>query len=75
MPFAMFVPGAAQRHTLIERHITPHDRRLADHHPGAMIDEHPPPDLRSGMNLNPRQQTRNLGEKSPQQPHPSPPEE
>ena len=60
MPLALLVPRAAQRHTLVERHIVAHNRGLANHHPRAVVDKHTPPNLRSRMNLNPRAEPRHL---------------
>src|SRR5437879_13259099 len=45
--------GAAERNSLVERHVIANLARLADHHAHAVIDKKAPADFRSGMNLYP----------------------
>jgi hypothetical protein len=50
--------GAAQRDSLVDRHVIPHLGGLADHHPSPVIDEQPTPNPSGGMNLDPRHRGR-----------------
>src|SRR5579862_10036083 len=48
---ALFFPGAAERHTLVQRDVIAHYARFANHYSHAVIDEQPVADLRSRMNF------------------------
>ena len=61
MALALFPAHSAQRHTLIQRAVVTHHRRLADHHTKAMIDEDPLADGGTGVNLDPGQQPPAMG--------------
>ena len=64
MALALLPAGAAQGHTVIEGAVVADLRRLADHHPHAMVDEKTPPDPRPGVNLDARQQARQGGDEA-----------
>ena len=53
MPVAALLAGAAQRHPLQDRHVVLDHRRLADHDPGPVVDQDPPPDPRRRMDVEP----------------------
>jgi hypothetical protein len=61
--------GAAQGHALVDRHVVAHLGRLTDHDPHPMIDEQPPPDPGSRMDLHPRHRCRTERNDSRQQRH------
>src|SRR5262249_36484732 len=63
---ALIERGAAQGNALIKRHIVSQLGRLADHDAHSVVDEHAPPDLGAGMNLDAGQQTAKMGQKTPQ---------
>ena len=52
--------GTAERHALVERDIVTDLRSFADHHPHAVIDEYPPSDACSGVDLNAGEHTANM---------------
>ena len=52
MALADVLTRAAQRNALINGHIVADDGGFADDHAVAMVDEHPAPDLRAGVNFN-----------------------
>src|SRR5574340_888006 len=54
MPLAVLLAGAAESHTLVERHIVADDGRLAYDDAHAVIDEEAIADHRAGMDLDPR---------------------
>jgi hypothetical protein len=45
--------GAAERHALVQGHVVADLRRLADHDPHAVVDEHAGPDARARVYLDP----------------------
>ena len=51
MAFARFLAGTAQGDALIEGAVVPDDGSFADDHAGAVVDEQPLADLRTGMDL------------------------
>ena len=51
MPVARLLPGASQRNALQDRHVVAHYRGLADHHPGAVIDQDALPQPRRGVQV------------------------
>ena len=53
MTLAFFLAGTAERHALVERHVLPDDRGLADHDTMAMINEEAFADLSARMDLDP----------------------
>ena len=63
----MLLARASQSHALIQSHVIAHDRRFADHHADAVIDEQPSTNLCSGMDFNSCEEARGLREKSSQQ--------
>ena len=60
MPLTFFISGAAERNTLVNQAVIANLRSLANYDALTMIDEETPPDLRAGMNLDARQETRDL---------------
>ena len=57
------MPGT-ERNGLINSHIVPDDRRLADYYAGPMIDEKPRADARPGMNVDASPGMGNLGDQA-----------
>ena len=51
VPLALVPRRAAERDAVVERAVVADFRRLADHDPHAVVDEHPPPDRGAGMDL------------------------
>src|SRR5579883_3260687 len=62
MALAGRFPSASERYALIEQHVVADFRRLADHHPHAVVDEQTPADPGAGMNLDSRQASRELAQ-------------
>src|SRR6185503_19639039 len=52
--------GAAERHALVEGHVVADLRRLADHDPHAVVDEHAAPDARARVYLDAREEPRHV---------------
>jgi len=59
-----YLARASQSHALIQGYVITHDRRLADHHAKAVIDEQPSSYLCSGMDFNSGEETRGLRKES-----------
>ena len=57
---AALLAGAAQGYALVHRDIVPDDRRFADDHAHAVVDEQSPADGRAGVNLDPGQKAANV---------------
>src|ERR1019366_8152071 len=51
VPFAVFLAGAAQRYTLVQRDIVAHDGGLADDDSHSVVDEKAVANLCAGMDL------------------------
>ena len=60
MPFEFFLARAAERCTLIQRHVIANDRGFSDDNAHAVINEQATPNLRCRMNLDARQEPGDL---------------
>ncbi len=61
---------AAQGNAVVERHVVADLRRLADHHAHAVVDEEPPPDRRTRVDLDAREPAPELGNEAGEKPAP-----
>jgi len=62
--FASIVPGAAERHTVIDQDIIAYDRRFSDDHTHSVVDKKPPTDDCGGVNLDAGEKPGELGEQA-----------
>src|ERR1700743_507183 len=60
MAFPLLVAGPAECNTLVDQNVVANFRSLADNNARTVIDEKTPPDLRSRVDFNAGQKTRNL---------------
>src|SRR6185437_1393616 len=60
MPFSGTLSSTTKRHAMVERHVIADDCGLSDDHADAVIDKQSSTDLRLGMDLNSRPETRKL---------------
>lgn len=66
VPFALLVPGAAQRDALIEKHIVADFRGGPDDDAHSVVNEKTPPDCSAGVDFNPGQEAGDLRQKTGQ---------
>ena len=59
---ALLLPRSAQRDALVDQDVVADLRRSADDHARSVVDEEPLADAGAGVDLDPRQKPRNLGE-------------
>jgi hypothetical protein len=74
MALPLLFPGAAVSDSLIEEAIVSYLRSLSDYDAHSVIDHEPRAYVRSGMDFNPGEQPRDMGEKSGQDRYPCVPE-
>src|SRR3954447_13405569 len=64
---ALLLPGAAERDALVNRHVISHDCRFTDDYPHAVIDEKALANDRTGVDLDPGQESSKMGHETREQ--------